>query len=112
MRFRRLDLLLAAPLALLGAGDPPPNIVFVVSDDHSVPHLGVYGFPVATPNFDRFAAEGIAFSRMFTTAPTCASSRSSYATGRSAVAARTTRFTAGVPREVISFPEILRAEAG
>ena len=112
MRLRRLALLLAAPLALLGAGDPPPNIVFVVSDDHSVPHLGVYGFPVATPNFDRFAAEGIAFSRMFTTAPTCASSRSSYATGRSAVAARTTRFTAGVPREVISFPEILRAEAG
>ncbi len=47
-------LLLLALTGLLRA--IPPNIVFMVSDDHSVPHIGAYGFPVRTPNLDRLAA--------------------------------------------------------
>lgn len=90
----------------------PPNIVFMVSDDHSVPHIGAYGFPVRTPNLDRFAAQGVLFDRMFTTAPQCAPSRASFATGRSAVAARVTRFSSPLPRDIETFPEILRREAG
>jgi N-sulfoglucosamine sulfohydrolase len=99
---------------LQASGNPSerPNIVFVVSDDHSTPHLGAYGFPVPTPNFDRFAAEGMTFDRMFTTAPQCAPSRASFATGRSPVAIRASRFSAGVPREVEMYPEILRRDAG
>ncbi|MDI1247460.1 MAG: sulfatase [Lacunisphaera sp.] len=97
------------------AADKPvtrPNIVLIVSDDHSVPHLGAYGFPVPTPNFDRFAAAGMTFNRMFTTAPQCAPSRASFATGRSSVAVQASRFAAGVPREIEMFPQILRREAG
>jgi len=90
----------------------PPNIVFMVSDDHSVPHIGAYGFPVRTPNLDRFAAQGVLFDRMFTTAPQCAPSRASFATGRSAVAARVTRFSSPLPRDIETFPEILRRQAG
>ncbi|RXK56419.1 arylsulfatase [Oleiharenicola lentus] len=90
----------------------PPNIVFMVSDDHSVPHIGAYGFPVRTPNLDRLAAQGVLFDRMFTTAPQCAPSRASFATGRSAVAARVTRFSSPLPRDIETFPEILRREAG
>lgn len=103
-------LLLLAVTGLLRAS--PPNIVFMVSDDHSAPHLGAYGFPVRTPNLDRFAAQGVLFDRMFTTAPQCAPSRASYATGRSAVAARVTRFSSPLPRDIETFPEILRREAG
>jgi len=114
MNFCRTASLLAALGLLLPAltAAPPPNLVLIVSDDHSFPHVGAYGFPVKTPNLDRFAAEGMAFTNMFTTAPQCAPSRASFATGRSSVAVRASRFSAGVPREVAMFPEILRREAG
>jgi arylsulfatase A-like enzyme len=49
---------------------------------------------------------------MFTTAPQCAPSRASFATGRSPVAAQASRFTSGVPRSIELFPQILRREAG
>lgn len=107
--------LLTGSVPVIHAADTPahrPNIVFIVSDDHSRPHLGAYGFPVPTPNLDRFAAAGMTFDRMFTTAPQCAPSRASIATGRSSVAVRASRFAAGVPREVEMFPQILRRDAG
>src|SRR5437660_916314 len=37
-----LRALAAAPLALQ-AKDPAPNILFILSDDHSYPYLGAYG---------------------------------------------------------------------
>lgn len=114
-----LALIVATPCAPLPAADPAPapaatrpNIVLIVSDDHSVPFLGAYGFPVSTPNLDRFAASGVLFDRMFVTAPQCAPSRVSFATGRSSVAVRASRFTAGLPRAIPTFPEILRRDAG
>jgi arylsulfatase A-like enzyme len=114
--FRRLLATAAVAAAGTACASPrpsdPPNIVFVVSDDHSTPHLGPYGFPVPTPNFDRFAATGMTFDRMFTTAPQCAPSRASFATGRSPIAVQASRFSAGVPREIEMFPQILRREAG
>ncbi|MBN2450839.1 MAG: sulfatase-like hydrolase/transferase [Lentisphaeria bacterium] len=90
-----------------------PNILFLLSDDHSYPFVGCYGDTnVTTPNLDRLAAEGMRFHRFFTTAPQCVPSRSSLMTGRSPVAARITRFSSPLPRDEITFPEILRREAG
>ncbi len=90
-----------------------PNILFVLSDDHSYPYLHCYGATeMKTPNLDRLAAEGIKFHRMFTTAPQCVPSRASIMTGRSPVACRITRFSSPLPREEITFPEILRKEGG
>jgi len=92
---------------------PKPNILFILSDDHSYPFVGCYGDSnVRTPNLDRFAAEGMRFHRFFTTAPQCVPSRASYLTGRSPVAARITRFSSPLPREEITFPEVLRERAG
>ena len=46
-----------------------PNIIFVISDDHSVPFLGCYGNKdIKTPNFDKFASEGMTFTRTYVTA--------------------------------------------
>jgi arylsulfatase A-like enzyme len=64
-----------------------------------------------TPQLDRLAAEGIKFRRMFTAAPQCVPSRAALLTGRSAVACRITRFSSPLPRDEITFPEILKAEA-
>ena len=89
-----------------------PNIVFVLSDDHSYPFIGCYGTDMKTPNLDRFAAEGMKFHRMFTGAPQCVPSRATIMTGRSPVAARITRFSSPLARDEITFPELLRKDAG
>lgn len=89
-----------------------PNIIFILSDDHSVPYLGCYGNPdMNTPNLDKLAETGIRYNRAYTTAPQCVLSRASLMTGRSTLDIRMTRFSAALPREVVSFPELLR-EAG
>lgn len=90
-----------------------PNILFVLSDDHSAPFLHCYGREeMKTPNLDRFAAEGLLFRRMFTGAPQCVPSRATIMTGRSPVACRMTRFSAPLPRDEVTFPELLKKEAG
>jgi N-sulfoglucosamine sulfohydrolase len=90
-----------------------PNILFILSDDHSYPFLSCYGDAnVRTPNLDRFAAQGMKFHRFFTAAPQCVPSRAAYLTGRSAVAARMTRFSSPLPRDETTFPEVLREKAG
>ncbi len=100
--------------SLLHAAAPVrPNVLFVLSDDHSYPFLSCYGDGnVRTPVLDRLAAEGMKFHRFFTAAPQCVPSRAAYLTGRSAVAARMTRFSSPLPRDEITFPELLREKAG
>jgi N-sulfoglucosamine sulfohydrolase len=83
--------------ATAGAADKP-NILFLLSDDHSYPYLGCYGCSdVRTPNLDRLAAEGMRFDRMFVTCPQCVPSRASLMTGQSPVAVRMVRFTPALP---------------
>lgn len=89
-----------------------PNILFLLSDDHSYPFLSCYGDSnVKTPNLDRLAGEGIKFHRFFTAAPQCVPSRAALVTGRSPVAARMTRFSAPLPRDEVTLPELLRDQA-
>lgn len=60
-----------------------PNILFLISDDHSAESLGCYGNPqVRTPHLDRLAAEGMRFANAFVTSPQCSPSRSSLITGQ------------------------------
>jgi arylsulfatase A-like enzyme len=90
-----------------------PNVLFLLSDDHSAPYLGCYGCrDVRTPNLDRFAAEGLRFDRMFVTCPQCVPSRASLMTGRSPVAVRMVRFTAPLPPDVTALPDLLRKQGG
>jgi len=86
-----------------------PNILFILSDDHSAPYLGSYGADwMSTPNLDQFAREGLLFERAFTAAPQCVPSRTALMTGRSPVAARMGRFSSPLPADVITAPEVLR----
>jgi N-sulfoglucosamine sulfohydrolase len=90
-----------------------PNMLFLLSDDHSYPFLSCYGDQnVKTPTLDQLAAEGMKFHRFFTTAPQCVPSRASLMTGRSPVAARITRFSSPLAKDEITFPELLRSQAG
>ena len=106
-----LSLLLLSAVALVAADKP--NVLFILSDDHSYPYLSCYGDPnVRTPVLDKLASEGIKFRKFFTSAPQCVPSRAAYLSGRSPVAARITRFSSPLPRDVITFPEVLKKEAG
>ncbi|MES2693393.1 MAG: sulfatase [Verrucomicrobiota bacterium] len=112
--FLRAFVLLALCAGLARAATPAkPNILFILSDDHSYPFLSCYGDTnVKTPTLDQLAAEGMKFHRFFTVAPQCVPSRAGYLTGRSAVAARMTRFSSPLPRDEITFQELLREKAG
>lgn len=116
-RFPKFWLALSAAARLAAAGfalaADKPNILFILSDDHSYPFLSCYGDSnVRTPALDRLAAEGMKFHRFFTAAPQCVPSRAAFLTGRSPVAARITRFTSPLPCDEVTFPEVLRQEAG
>ena len=67
-----------------------PNVLIVVLDDTGFGQLGCYGSPIATPNFDALAANGLRFSQFYNTAR-CSPSRASLLTGptrRSILASR------------------------
>ena len=68
-----------APATALSSPDtdpPPPNVLWIVAEDHG-PHHGSYGDTYAvTPNLDRLAAEGARFTRAFAVTPVCAPARS------------------------------------
>ncbi len=98
---------------LAAAAPSQPNILLLLSDDHSYPFVGAYGDSnVKTPALDRLAAEGMRFHRFFTAAPQCVPSRATLMTGRSPVAARMTRFTSPLPADEVTLPEILRDQKG
>jgi arylsulfatase A-like enzyme len=104
---------LAGTSSAFAAEATRPNILFLLSDDHSYPYLSCYDSPnVKTPAIDAFAAEGMKFHRFFTGAPQCVPSRATFMTGRSPVAARITRFSSPLAKDEITFPEVLRAEGG
>jgi arylsulfatase A-like enzyme len=62
---------------------PIPNILILMADDVSFPHMGAYGTEwVHTPTFDRIAEEGLLFTNAYTPNAKCAPSRSIFLTGR------------------------------
>ncbi|WP_255518158.1 sulfatase [Fulvivirga sp. M361] len=92
---------------------PPPNILWIVSEDNS-PWLGCYGDSVAnTPRLDALAAEGILFSNAYSNAPVCAPSRFTLITGTYPIAFGTEhmRSTYKIPQHIRFYPHYLK-EAG
>ncbi len=76
------------------------NVLCVVCEDIS-PRLGSYGDPVArTPVLDRFAREGVRFTRMFSSSGVCAPSRAALITGMyaSGIGANNMRTSSAVAR--------------
>lgn len=71
-------------MSILGyAQQKKPNIVIIISDDHSYQTIGAYGSKIAhTPNLDRIAAEGATFNRAYVTNSICGPSRASLLTGK------------------------------
>ena len=63
----------------------PPNIVFILSDDHGWQSVSAYGDSrhlIQTPNIDRIASEGMRFDRCLVTNSICGPSRATILTGK------------------------------
>ncbi len=59
-----------------------PNLLVIVSDDHTGHVLGAHGNALAeTPHLDGLAAEGTRFTRHYCNSPVCTPSRQSFLTG-------------------------------
>ena len=67
----------------LAPKETPPNIVFIMSDDHAFQAVSAYGQGLNhTPNIDRIATEGALFEKAFVTNSICAPSRAVMLTGK------------------------------
>lgn len=75
-------LLLTLFYPVLSAADEPPNIIFILSDDHATKAVSAYGDSlVATPNIDRIATNGVRFDRAYVGNAICGPSRATMLTG-------------------------------
>ncbi|MBC8375911.1 MAG: sulfatase-like hydrolase/transferase [FCB group bacterium] len=86
-----LKIVSLASVSMLGnvpliAAEKRPNILFIMSDDHSSEAIGAYGGRLAklnpTPTIDKLAAEGIICRNTFCTNSICSPSRASILTGQ------------------------------
>ncbi len=63
--------------------NPPPNILFIMSDDHAYQAISAYSEQlINTPNIDRIANEGMLFTNACVTNSICAPSRAVILTGK------------------------------
>src|SRR5437660_2393763 len=77
-----LGLLGASPLAF-GAGGEPPNILYIMADDHAAHAISAYGSRINhTPNIDRIGAGGVRLTNCFCTNSICTPSRAAILTGQ------------------------------
>ncbi len=70
-------------LASMYQGNPRPNIIFIMSDDHASHAISSYGSRInKTPNIDRLAKEGARLENCFCTNSICTPSRAAILTGQ------------------------------
>ena len=77
---------LGRPAVDLKPSAAPPNLVFIMSDDHAWQAVSAYGRPDGTrvnqtPQIDRLAREGVRFDRFFVENAICGPSRAAFLTG-------------------------------
>ncbi|MEW6252894.1 MAG: sulfatase, partial [Planctomycetota bacterium] len=93
-----------------GQTQRPPNILFMLADDHAAHALSCYGSRInQTPQIDRIARGGLRFTNCFCTNAICAPSRATILTGayshRNGVVDNTVAFDASQP----TWPKLLQA---
>ena len=90
LNYKLIRLFLAA-IVFVGCNDSKkkeiskkrPNILILMTDNHSSNHLGAYGDEVVkTPNIDAVAKNGIRFDNAFCAAPSCSPARAAMLTGQ------------------------------
>ncbi|WP_326794116.1 sulfatase [Streptomyces sp. NBC_01808] len=103
----------AAALSLLprrASADSPPNVVFIMTDDHATHAVSAYGSAINdTPNIDRIAREGIRFDNAFCTNSICTPSRAAILTGTYSHVNGVTTLDTPFDATQSAFPALLQA---
>ena len=89
------------------APEAAPNVVIVLLDDVGYAQFGCFGSDIATPTFDRLAAEGLRYSNFHTTA-LCSPTRACLLTGRNhhrSGMGRIVEFASGFPGYDATMPK-------
>src|SRR2546423_2794828 len=94
-----------------------PNILLVLIDDAGFGNPSTFGGPVATPTFDKLAAEGLRYNRFHVTA-LCSPTRAALLTGRNhhsvgfgmvgEFAGPFPGYSATLPKDCVPFPRTLQ----
>ncbi len=88
---------------------PPPNIVFIMTDDHGYQAIGAYGSTInQTPNLDRIADKGVIFRNSFVANSVCAPSRATLLTGKHSHANGLTDNRIRFDSTQVTFPQLLQ----
>ena len=122
---KKIDLIILTTILFTACGAPgerktgmtgqqlqKPNILFIMSDDHTSQAISAYEGMLAevcpTPNIDRLAEEGMLFSNCFVTNSICSPSRAAIMTGKYAHMNGVYKFTALDHRQP-TLPKIMQA---
>ena len=80
---KRLLTLIGFLISVAASAQKRPNILIIVSDDHSFQTIGAYGSKLMpTPAIDRIAKEGAVFNKAYVTNSICGPSRAVILTGK------------------------------
>ncbi|MBT3272035.1 MAG: sulfatase-like hydrolase/transferase, partial [Spirochaetales bacterium] len=86
-----------------------PNVLLIMSDQQRFDYLGYAGASfVNTPNLDRLAERGTAFSHCVTNAPVCAAARIGLATGLQPFRVGSLSNTSFLPRSSTTYYQRVR----
>lgn len=78
-----VSLFSAAAVPLLAQQKARPNIVYIMTDDHTEQMMSCYGHsPIQTPNLDRIAQEGVIFNQSYVANSLSGPSRACIMTGK------------------------------
>ena len=87
-----------------------PNILLIMSDQHSPHILGAYGNDIVrTPNLDTLARNGVRFDNVYCPSPLCVPSRMSFLTARTPTANRVWTNHHMLPSDIPTFAHALGA---
>ena len=87
---------------------PRPNILFILSDDHSSAAISAYGQSlIKTPNIDRIAVNGVRFTKCFSVVSLCAPSRAAILTGKYSAVNGVLRIGNVLDGALETFPKIM-----
>ena len=87
----------------------PPNILFIMSDDHASHAISSYGSRInQTPNIDRIADGGIRFENCFCTNAICTPSRATILTGTYNHVNEVTTLSTPMDNRLQTFPKLLQ----
>lgn len=100
-----------------GAPAARPNIIYILTDDHSLQTIGAYGWRLSafcrehdvTPNIDRLAREGAIFRRSFCENSICSPSRATILTGAYSHEHGVDRLSQPMNEGIWTLPEALQA---